>query len=125
MPRPRTISAPDGAGTQLDQLHALLLRLAANREPLPSTGEMANLLWIGEPQRVGELLRQGERERLWTVIYDRSHLGEIVGWGDAWRLRRGTAQRLPKRRCLACRKPFEPEHRFNFLCCAGRASEAA
>ena len=123
MSRRPNLAAPGATGTQMDQLHAWLLRRAADRAWLPSTEAIADALFFDDRGRVGELLRQGEREGLWTVVYDRTHLAEIASRDGSWRLRRGGPAALPPRRCLACRHPFTPAHRFNFLCCD--VSEAA
>lgn len=125
MPMPWQFPPPDAAPRQVDHLLRLLRRRAAAERPLPSLRVFADSLCVTD-SRVGELLRQGEAEGLWVVRHDgRFRIAEIAAPDGSWSVARAVPQRLPKRLCLACRKPFEPEHRFNFLCCAGRASEAA
>lgn len=116
MARPRSL-AVDEDGLQLDQLHVWLLRRAAARQHLPPGEEIADALFLESRDRVRVLLRQGEREGLWQVSYDGARIEAITAADGSWRLFRGKAPALPQRRCLSCGNPFEPAHRYNFLCC--------
>jgi hypothetical protein len=107
------------ADPRLDRLHAWLRRRAAQGKWLPSAALIAEALPLHDGAAVTELLWQGERAGLWQVLRDGGcRITGVVAVDGTWRVVRDRAPERPTRRCLACRNPFVPEHRYNFLCCA-------
>lgn len=114
------------ADRRLDQLHDFLRRRARQAKWLPSAALIAEMLALPDGAVVTDLLWQGEQAGLWQVLRDSSlRVTGVVAGDGTWRVVRDRPQPQPRpqRRCLACRNPFTPEHRYNFLCC--EAKEAA
>jgi hypothetical protein len=103
-------------------MHRLLTWLRARAiagRPLPSLDGIADELDLLQKQQVSELLALGVQKGLIVVEYQRNGIASVAATDGSWRAVRGE-ERLPDRRCLACRRPFQPRHRFNFLCCEGQ-----
>jgi 2-polyprenyl-6-methoxyphenol hydroxylase-like FAD-dependent oxidoreductase len=110
------------ADRRLDELHEFLRRRARAGKWLPAIGRIAEMLGIRESHEVTELLWRGEQAGRWQVLRDGGfRVTGVVAADGSWRVVRDSLMpSRPHRRCLACRKPFVPEHRYNFLCCAAR-----
>lgn len=110
-----------------------LIRAAAEaQEPCPTDNQMLDAVHCGNAL-LHELLGHLVRTNVITITTTGTGSGRqrvIAAVDGSWRTsdtvrRRNSASpfhgrvgNLPPRRCLACRRPFAPRHRFNFLCCS-------
>ena len=104
----------------------------ADGAPCPSNSDLAEALGITEGS-VWDLLDGARRLGLIRVDYLASNRRVISAPDGNWctgptdvrrrdgGIRRAAPAAVPPRRCLACRQPFQPAHRHNFLCCAAAA----
>lgn len=92
-----------------------LRKLADAGRPLPGLDGIAAATGILDRSDVTATLRAGERLGLIVVEYGRNGISGIGAADGAWYVERGE-EKVPPRRCLACRKVFQPDHRHNFLC---------
>lgn len=105
-------------GSRLDRLLTHLRVLALAGQPLPTTQELAQQLGLTGNSEVGTLLRDAEARGFILVRFGRGgrSIHEITTPDLAWRLLPPAAAETPRRACLRCRKPFQPQHRHNFMC---------
>jgi hypothetical protein len=102
-----------------------LRRLADAGRPLPSLDGIAEATGILCRSDVTATLRDGERFGLIVVQYGRNGIRGIGAADGAWFVERGE-EKVAQRRCLACRRVFQPDHRHNFLCgCNGESGSIA
>lgn len=128
---------------QVRRLVELCAAAARRGEPCPSSETIADALGLMSRQQATNVLRRAVEAGLITVRYSANQQRRVVSapdgsWSTAderassYRLRGCPAAppaqaAVPPRRCLGCRRLFQPEHRHRFLCdpCVARNSRVA
>jgi hypothetical protein len=116
---------PKAPPPRLVKLVSWLRRLADVGRPLPSLDGIAAGAGLLDRSDVTTMLRLGEQFGLLVVEYGRNGIRGIGAADGAWYVERGE-EKVPPRRCLACRQVFQPGHRHNFLCgCNGEGASTS
>jgi hypothetical protein len=102
-------------GARLAMLVRYLRAEAAAGRPIPAMSEIATAVGLADTNNMPELLREGQQGGFFVVHHGRNGITAIEAPDGSWRAERGR-EAVPQRRCLRCRRIFQPEHRTNFLC---------
>ena len=118
---------PPRRGSRLDVLLRHLQRLAQAGQPMGTLEALAHQLFDERCDVASSLLRQLEARGM--VVVDRAPAGivRVAAPDGSWEVAgsaHAAAAAGPQRRCLSCRKPFQAEHRGNFVCHGCKGTDA-
>jgi hypothetical protein len=128
-PPPRAV--PDGPrparpGTLLHALLTALEQAASRGQAMPHREELAGRIGARDQTHISELLSELVDRRLVVVEHGALGILRLRAADGSWSLAGASyaPREVLQRRCLACRKPFDAQHKHNFVCGGCKATDA-
>ncbi len=101
------------------RLEEIIRRAAVKHDRLPPARDIADEMKMPTDAMAYHLLKLGEKRGLWRLIRPKLGFIEALAMDGSWRTAtydEWIAKNSKKRRCLSCRRKFQPKSKYIFRC---------